>query len=238
MKQPSKGSFPEGMKVLSEAEIQQKLYGVYLGRRPVQSSQEALPVFAPISVVSNSVPAQAESSLKEAGWTGSEILSGELKRLRSDLIVLREEKEKLGRELRRQVRISQGARAASRAVLWDRAAQRAADLLRHVAVAAVLFACVGMPFGFRFLQASPVGTETSPYTVQVAVYDVRPMAEKALLSLQELGYPAFWVESARLNGKPRYRLYVGRFVTKAEANVERNRLISDPHFSDAFVRLQ
>ena len=42
-------------------------------------------------------------------------------------------------------------------------------------------------------------------------------------------------------GRKQFRIYVGQFVTRTEAEKERQRLASDPRFSDfkdAFVRFQ
>ena len=192
-----------GVKVLSEDEIQERLYGHYLGRRV---PQKELP--------------QRRVSL-DVEWTGAEILGGELHRLRSELIALREEKEKLLKEL------SRPAQASPSAFPWKRLG---------VFVLAVLIAS---PVGARFLGASPGASEPTPYTVQVAVYDGRFLAERALQFLRELDYPAFLVEGASRGGTRRhFRIYVGKFVTKAEAHRERERLISDARFADAFVRIQ
>jgi len=215
----------QSVKVLSENEIQERLYGEVLGRRRKTFSKPTEPIPSSFS--------------KDAEWTGAEILTSELKRLRNDLITLRKERERLAAELEHHVHpspaassvLNVGGSQSLKSAPWG-------ELLRKLTVALILAACLGMPLGFRLLQASPVGSEPSPYTVQVAVYDVKPAAVQALARLQDMGYSAFFVEYPRRDGRARYRIYVGRFVTKTEAELERGRLTSDPRFCDAFVRLQ
>ncbi len=222
-----KKSSVSGFKVLSESEIQDRLYGAYLGRPRKESRQTAASVKvvseAPVDLCWNSVP----KNVSAQQWTGEEILAGELKRLREDLIALRRERERLAAELEQHVSSSGGPRQGS-------------GFFGKFLVAAILLGALGTPLGYQILQASPIlrGTEVSPYTVQVAIYDLRGMADRALAHLQELGYSAFLVESTRLGGLPRYRIYVGSFVTKAEAQMELEKLTADPRFSDAFVRVR
>jgi hypothetical protein len=193
------GRSPEGVKVLSELEIQKKLYGIYRDTKKseVSSSPE---------------------------WTGSEILAGELNRLRSELVSLRKEKESL---------VSQ---------LEEHASPEESGAFRWVGRWMVVFLLLGLVgyFGVKKLQASPVPLgEPMPYTVQVAVYDIRPMAEETVEFLNHLQYQAFLVEMPRQDGRMQYRVYMGSFVTKSEADLERMRLAGDPRFrdfKDAFVR--
>lgn len=184
----------EGIRVLTESEIQDRLYGRYLGRRPGPKG-----------------PGQSPR-------TETDLLSSEVIRLRRELLSLRQERERLERRLTQP------------GSLWNLLGKGLGILLLVIGI--------GYPVGVRLLQASPTGPEPSPYTVQVGVYDVRPAAERALNHLREFGYPAFWVELSRRDGRPRYRIYVGQFVTKEEASLEREKLIADPRFKDAFVRIQ
>ncbi len=202
------------VKVLTESEIQDKLYGIYLGRHRTSSEK--------VSYESN------------AQWTGTEILGSEFNRLRNELMVLREEKELLARELARQ---QQSGRSFDSTRLHPSSA-RILQLFGKGFWIVILLGGISYPIGVRFLQASPPAQEASPYTVQVAVYNLESAATVALSSLQQLGYDAFLVESPYRNGKRKYHIYVGRFVTKEEATLERARLTSDPRFADAFVRIQ
>lgn len=205
---------PPQVRVLTEPEIQERLYGQYLRhrKRAEPSAKKTLPTVHPVL---------------EHNWTGVEILEGELRHLRSELISLKKEREHLATELGRLTSERRGGDSRPlRPILWG------------LVWVAILVGTVGYPVGLRLLQASPAGGELSPYTVQAAVYDVRPLAEQFANLLQELGYPAFLAETTRRGGKPRYRIYVGRFVTKQEAEAQRLRLTSDPRFSDAFVRIQ
>lgn len=200
----------QGIGILTEAEIQRKLYGTYRG-----SGEKRLP----------SGPASAE-------WTGSEILSGELQRLRSELVSLRREREQLAAHMDQLTHpLSPQRRSFEWPAWWKKAS-----------VAILLLGAVGYLSGVRWIQASPVSTgELSPYTVQVAVYDVRGLAERTLLALRRLQYDAFLVEQPRRDGRTRYRLYVGSFITREEANLEQARLAGDPRFADfkdAFVRFR
>lgn len=214
-----KPSLPEGIKVLSEEEIRNRLYGEYL-----KSSRAEKPSCAPSPSVSSSEPI----------WTGAQILSAELKQLRSELISLRQEQEALSRRLKPD---GQSSRAVSQAV------EEGGSWFETV-VGLIVFSLGFMgPLSFKLLQASPqvVAGEATPYTVQVAVYDVKAMAHQALSRLTQMGYPAFLTELPKRNGKLRYRLYTGRFVTREEAEKQRQQLRLDPKFAafqDAFVRLR
>lgn len=206
---------PEGVKVLSESEIQDRLYGDYVGRR-----REPKPTVT-ISAARPTPQPGAEST----PWTGTEILSQELLHLRRELLTLRQERERLEKELSRR-----SSSPAQSGPIWN--------LLGKGVGFFLLLGLIGYPLGVRLLQASPTGPEPSPYTVQVAVYDLRPAAERALTYLKDLGYPAFLVELPRRDGRLRYRIYVGQFVTKEEGSLEQERLTADPRFKDAFVRIQ
>lgn len=194
------------VRVLAENEIQERLYGPYLGRR----SNPAAPSSPAVS--------------SETVWTGSQILTGEVQRLRSELISLRQEKEQLAAHLRKMHSSSAGS-----GVGW---------IGRWLGIL-LLSGVAGYWISGGMLQAAPPGGwEATPYTVQVAVYDGPVMATRTEALLRELGYDAFLVEHPRGNGQVRYRVYVGSFVTKEEARMESNRLTADPRFrdfKDAFV---
>ncbi|MCM8811847.1 MAG: SPOR domain-containing protein [Candidatus Omnitrophica bacterium] len=231
------------MKVLTEAEIQARLYGGY--RRGASSSRM---VAQDAGAVRKETPWRQmgtttsflQGSKPDSKWTGTEILASELDRLRSELIVLRQERERLEEAMIRQRKMIETPlpeRASSHSD--DPGAGRWKKLFGGVFVFLVLGVILGYPAGVQFLQASPIlFQEASPYTVQVVVYDVRPMADQVLAYLQEIGYPAFVVETKRRNGKPRYVVCVGQFVSRDEAVLEKKRLVEDPRFSDAFVKLR
>ena len=99
----------------------------------------------------------------------------------------------------------------------------------------------GYLIGGRLLQASPATGDPTPFTVQAAVYDTLVPAQLAVQFLENLSYGAFVVELPRKDGRSRYRVCVGSYVSKGEAVLERLRLVGDPrfvYFKDAFVRLR
>ncbi len=201
------------VRVLSESEIQDRLYGGYLGRK-------------------NKVPAPPAVTVspQEPEWTGSEILTGELNRLRSELITLRKEKEVLSAQLV-QIQSPASQVLGSRPMLsyW----------LGGLLVTIILLSLPGYLLNYRILQASPSPGDPTPYAIQVAVYDVEPIAQRATEYLRNLGYDAFLVSLNRKGKQLRYRLYVGSFVTKNEARLEEERFRQDlrfQDFKDAFVR--
>ncbi|MBI1953236.1 MAG: SPOR domain-containing protein [Candidatus Omnitrophica bacterium] len=203
-----------GVKVLTETEIQSRLYGEYLGRR----NRPGAPVLEKRS--------SPVSSAADPQWTGVEILKGEMESLRAQLIRLRRERETLEEELK-----------VFKAPRKKEPSRRKGGWVASLALLGLL----SYPLGQRFLQASPSSVEPSPYTLQVAVYRQREPSSLAVEYLQGLGYPAFLAESSRGLGRKQFRIYVGQFVTRAEAEGERQRLASDPRFSDfkdAFVRFQ
>ena len=228
---PSDTQLPPVVRVLSESEIHERLYGSYFGKKNAPAPSSVPPPRPDRGGPTHSSPSP------DSAWTGSEILTGELQRLRSELISLRQEKEQLVARL-------------------ERAAHRPASPVRpegHLpgrAVKAVpapgagTGGWFGKIFGFFLLlgilgylsgtviQASPSAGDFTPYTVQVAVYNGPVLADRARGVLKELGYDAFVAETPRVDGKFRYRVYVGSFVTKEEAARESKRLEADPHFRD------
>ncbi len=207
MKQESKNT-PQ-IKILTESEIQEKLYGKYFRKQNTEYTS--------------------------TGDAGVDILSDQLKRLQEELVQLRQEK----RELKPSPQTSPPAKRSHLAS--DPVVSSPSRIGRWVGftiTAGIIFAGMAYPLGFRFLQASPVAPESSPYTVQIAVYNGQESAYRAVGSLQKIGYNAFFVASSYANGRPKYSVYIGQFVTKQEAELERKRLVSDSRFSDAFVRVQ
>jgi len=213
---------PEGVRVLSESEIQQRLYGNYHSRK--QPPQRR---FTPVAA-----PAVTDRKTPSPVWTGQEILHGELSRLRGELSSLRRERENLQSRLQRLNRPEVARRSS---------AEGSSGVLGAMVAWILVAGLLCIPFGMRSLQASPSSGDLTPYTVQVAVYDVKAPADRAVSYLKDLGYEAFLVDlRRRTNGKTRYRVYVGSFVTQEEADLERFKLSGDARFQDfkdAFVRL-
>lgn len=192
-------SSADGVRVLSETEIRERLYGKH-------PSNDSI-------------------------WSGSEILAAEVQQLRSQLMALRKEKDRLESQMEKihphpQTEVQPPARSLGEG--W----------LGRLLGVMVLAGVMGYLLSVRMLQALPAGGEATPYTVQVAVYDGPVMARRAEGFLKELGYDAFLMENPRRNGQSRYRVYVGSFVTKEEARLENDRLMADSRFQafkDAFV---
>lgn len=227
------------VKVLTESEIQQRLYGKYLGRKENKVVPRVDVQLRPVSQAAV-VTTNVTSLEDEPEWTGAEILAGELKSLREELISLRQEREMLERRLKQRSQVSEGSIPPPAPKLLSTPLEFGAwRLIGKVFGVAALLAAVAYPLGMRILVASPPGiADPSPYTVQVAVYDVKSLAQRSLDYLQGLGYHAFLMDIPRRDGRPRYRIYVGRFVTKEEAQMEQARLTADPRFTDSFVRFQ
>ena len=230
----SQGSSVESVKALTEFEIQQRLYGRYLSPKQKKTSAPSSAVSAP-ATVTKTVSVQPDPE-----WTGAEILAGELKNLREELISLRQEKELLEQRIKQRTTVSVVPVSISAPAVRPTPRQSVAwHLIGKVIGGVVLLAAIAYPVGMRILVASPpLIADASPYTVQVAVYDVKSAAQRSSDYLKELGYQAFLMDIPRQDGRSRYRLYVGRFVTKEEADTERARLAADPRFTDSFVRFQ
>lgn len=216
----------EGIGPLTEAEIQDRLYGHYFGRRKKKVQTRFVP---------SQKPGGRQPSLRrepDPGWPKEEVLKNELNQLRTELIVLRKEKEVLLSDLKNRRVVVEPS--------WEvpPPQKTASASLGKLTCIAVVLSLVGYAVGVGFIQAYPAGNELSPYTIQVAVYDVKPLAEQAVTYLKGLGYPAFLKESPRASGKARYRIYVGHYVTREEAEQEQERLVETATFSDAFVRFQ
>ncbi len=199
---------PTVVRILSESEIHDRLYGSYFGRKIA-----AAPPVAP--------PTLSSSPSVDSAWTGSEILTGELQRLRSELVSLRREKERLA------VRLEQVHRPAP----VKAGAGMGGGWIGKIFGFLLLLGVFGYLSGAA-LQAAPSAGDFTPYTVQVAVYNGPVLADQARRLLKELGYDAFVAETPRAGGKLRYRIYVGSFVTKEEAARESKRLEADTRFRD------
>jgi len=253
----------EGIKVLTEAEIQERLYGRYrsgLNQKAVRSPTHS-------SGSKNCEVSQPkEKEADTLAWTGAEILAGELKALREELLNLRREREQLAAELQRRTYLTAAPSGVVTSALPAVSSQApmavglASDhkedghpvpaspsespgwlFLATSVLVVIAVGVVGYPLGARLLQASPsISSEPTPYTVQVAIYHAKPQADAAIERLRSLGFPAFLAKVPRRNGRMEYRVYLGQFVTKEEATQERQRLERDPRvraYSDAFVRI-
>ena len=280
-------SLPKELNILSESEIQDRLYGAYhhLGKRKkpapsavtvpsdaIRREASSSATFAQGSSQGGAAPSQGGAAPPSQGgidpeWTGLEILTGELIDLRSELLHLKDERERLTFRLNRLKRFQRSVFSLRQIFIgvfkgllgsvvwfldqmarwWSEFLHQESDLMVRpvsrrmirLCALAILVVLVAYPAGVGLLQASPSGREPTPYTIQVAIYDVKSYADRAVTHLRGLGYPAFLREFLRLNGRPRYRIYVGSFVTKEEAQLLWKQLASDQHFEDfkdAFVR--
>ena len=236
MTPPSDTQLPPVVRVLSESEIHERLYGSYFEKKNAPAPSSVPPPRPDRGGPTHSSPSP------DSAWTGSEILTGELQRLRSELISLRQEKEQLVARLERAAH-----RPASLVRPEGHLPGQPGQVVRAVAISPSGVGTggwLGKIFGFFLLlgifgylsgtviQASPSAGDFTPYTVQVAVYNGPVLADRARGALKELGYDAFVAETPRADGKFRYRVYVGSFVTKEEAARESKRLEADPRFRD------
>ncbi len=237
---------------LSESEIQDRLYGEYHGRRRRQTVVDTVTLaeVAPTNV-------SPAPTVAEPRWTGEEILRGELSRLTQELTTLRREQSRLESEMtRRSVSApvtsapSQGAvvrfpsatpptptvrvmtassgRSPVGAGLW----MVAGLLIIGSAMAAVVFHAMVLEAQPLVLGAPVPG---SLYSLQVGVYDGRAMAQQFADQLSQAGYPAFLVERPARSGKSRYRVYVGRYTSRVEAQVQLDLLQHHPLLRGSFI---
>ncbi|MBI4227866.1 MAG: SPOR domain-containing protein [Candidatus Omnitrophica bacterium] len=166
----------------------------------------------------------------EPAWTGEEILSQELQRLTTELVALRRQKEQLAGELMRREAapvLAPYARLAAVPRSWVTVGSL---LVASAALAALCHTVV--------LEAQPPVLNGSPgmiFSVQVGVYDVKPAAQRFLDALSQEGYPAFLVEGRTRRGAPRYRVYVGRYTSKVEAQVHLDLMKRNPRLQDSFI---
>src|SRR3989338_2081947 len=214
---------------LTESQIQDRLYGEYhTGRR--RSTQPRAPspnahtqaVLPPVEAPKNVVAPPTEPV-----WTGQEILTRELERLGTELSTLRRERESLATELTRR----RASPATPRRWVVPRSWVTVGMLL--VASAALAALCHTV-----VLEAQPPVLHGAPgtlYSVQVGVYDIKPSAERFLETLSREGYTAFLMEGTTRRGIHRYRVYVGRFASKVEAQVELDLLKLNPRLQDSFI---
>lgn len=145
----------------------------------------------------------------------------------AELSTLRRERESLATELTRQ------RASPAKPPRWSAPKSWVTVGMLLVASAALAALCRTV-----VLEAQPPllgGTPGALYSVQVGVYDVKPLAEQFLEALSREGYPAFLVEGATRRGTPRYRVYVGRFASKMEAHVELELLKLNPRMQDSFI---
>lgn len=220
------------LRPLSESEIQEQLYGEYHAgfRRRVRASA---PAVSPTPV-----------PRRESPWTGEEILRSELKRLTRELTTLQREKEHLV------------AVAGWRRLGWSprliRPMARLRTLGSEFVAAATNPSTTWIVLGFSLLASALLGRlyhavaleayPTSPklaagglYSVQVGVYEVKPLAQQLVDTLSRQGHPAFLVEFPSRRGKSRYRVYVGRYGSRATAQEGLKALRQYPFLADSFI---
>ena len=225
--------FSPAVRVLSESEIHDRLYGSYFGKKKAPAAAPAPPP-APVASVAQSSPSP------DSAWTGSEILNGELQRLRSELISLRKEKEQLAIRLQKVSQPAASVPTGEILVGFGSPPGSGGGWFGKIFAFLLLVGTFGYLSGTA-LQASPSAGDFTPYTVQVAVYNGPVLAGQAQRLLKELGYDAFMAEMPRVDGKLRYRVYVGSFVTREEAARESKRLEADSrfrNFKDSFVLIR
>lgn len=216
---------PPHFRRLSESEIQDRLYGEYHGGRRRRPSVDLPSSPVPLPQAPAPVP-------PEPTWTGQEILSHELQRLSQELSTLRQERESLATELTRR-------RPAS--AVTTTTARRWAVPRSWVMVGALLVASAGVAALCHtvMLEAQPpllgAGAPGTLYSVQAGVYDVKLLAERMRDTLSQEGYPVFLMEGMTRRGTPRYRVYVGRYTSKVEAQVQLDLLKRNARVQDSFI---
>ena len=81
--------------------------------------------------------------------------------------------------------------------------------------------------------ASPSPRGNVPYTIQISSYNDRQSAEVALKGIQAAGYPAY-IGARDLGAKgTKYRIYVGKYQSKAEADQSLSQLKGK--YRDSFI---
>ncbi len=216
---------PPHFRRLSESEIQDRLYGEYHSGRRRRPADDLPPRPALLPPTPASVP-------EEQTWTGQEILTHELQRLSQELTTLRQERELLATELTRRRPAS--AVTTTRSRLW--VVPRS-----WVMVGALLVASAGLAALCHtvVLEAQPpllgAGAPGTVYSVQAGVYDVKILAERMRDTLSQEGYPVFLMEGTTRRGTPRYRVYVGRYASKVEAQVQLDLLKRNVRVQDSFI---
>lgn len=223
---------------LSESEIQDRLYGEYrTGRRRRPAESETVPI-APVESYTRGVSPPAEPA-----WTGQEILSSELRRISQALTTLQQEREQVASELTRRVPAPVHAMPVPETpepvVIWSSEAPRpgsslwawAGGMIVAAAILAVALHTVVLEAQAPLLGPSP-GTL---YSVQVGVYNSQAPAQRFVDRLSQEGHPAFLVPAVSHRGALRYRVYVGRYPSKLEAQVQLDRLRRHPLLADSFI---
>lgn len=225
-----------------------------------QSAPE--PTAARIRRPSNPPPISSTetSPQQEPAWTGAEILKGELDRLGGELQQLDRQRqviaEKLPRrpappllraavvpapraELKYSVQVIEEPQVGG-GVMVDETDDGDQNRLWTFVIGALIVASAvtAMIFHAVVLEAQlplPAQPGDQLYSVQAGVYDVKPMAQKFADRLSQEGYHAFLYETKNIKGKPRYRVYVGRYKSKTEAQSELAALRDKALIADSFV---
>ncbi|MBI4590758.1 MAG: SPOR domain-containing protein [Candidatus Rokubacteria bacterium] len=78
---------------------------------------------------------------------------------------------------------------------------------------------------------APPEAGSSPYTVQVVAYRSRPPAEEMERKLKDAGFEAFVVAVGGEDGRMTYRVRVGSFATRAQAEAAAERLKDERRLS-------
>lgn len=250
--------------VLTEKEIQEKLYGAYIkpkedrlvqaqreAREKLEKEKEAEILKSKEAREKLEREKEAEALKKKEAEEELRSLRAEFERLQAGLV--RKDKEKSSLEKRLAKALATGeAEAPTRPKITITSSKTIFNLSPKLIIPIlVLLLVVFASFRLFHLRARPGQIEEKPtlaskkksvtrsYTIQICVYEKQDEAEKLVSDLKKKGYPAWLLRRTSPKGKVYHNIYIGRFATDKEASDFLNRLKSKEEFKefkDSFVR--
>lgn len=253
-------------KILTEEEIQEKLYGAYTrpkedrsakaqdeAREKLEREKEAEILKSKEAREKLEREKEAEALKKKEAEEGLRSLRAEFERLQTELA--RADKEKISLEKRlAKALATREAKAQAPPKITIASSKTIFNLSPKLIISIlVLLLVVLASFRLIYLKTKPGQIEekptlttkkksvvTKPYTIQICVYEKEDDAERLVSDLKKKGYPAWLSRTTSPKGKIQYNIYIGRFATDKEASDLLGSLLSKEEFKkfkDSFVRL-
>lgn len=234
------------IKVLTEKEIQEKLYGDYV--RPPEDSRIAAQRKAREQLAKEK---DAEYLKRKGVEEELEKLRAELEQTQREISRISKEKRSLERSLSKvmsekeaELHARPKVTIASSRTIFNVAVKIIITLLMLLVIVVASVKLISLRANRGQIKQEPaiIGERelALPYTIQVCVYEKKDEAESLVSDLEKKGYPAWLVSRTSPKGKIYHNIYIGRFATKKEASnfldsVKDKEIFKE--FKDSFVKL-
>lgn len=219
------------IKSLSEKEIQNQLYGKYLGR-----GEHKVEVMDSSAIVEHKderpIEEKYDAKIKKEFGEELENLRAEFKHLKGEVNRLRKQREALERA---EVGIKLPFLKTRHLVVIGSIVVLSAIILTSILAVRFMFAKVSAR---KTVVAQTGGAPSKTYTIQAYTTSKKEDADNVLQLLFSKGFPATAKEVKTPLGKTQYVIYVGEYLSKDQANATLQKLRKEREFKDSLVRMK